>query len=82
MNFIGAVQQAWKIILLDRKAIKEASKDKNGLANSIMILIISGLALAIEKISAADIIAGPLSEIVSAFMMVGIIHFFALMFGG
>jgi len=82
MGFGDYVKRGIEIVKLDSSAVMHASRDANAFSMGLLVLLIAGIASAIGQLNLFGIIINPIGTIIGAFVWVGILHIFALLFGG
>ncbi|MDP3698720.1 MAG: YIP1 family protein [Nanoarchaeota archaeon] len=85
MNFLHYIKQALKIIIIDKKAIREVAKDKKATVPAIIFSIIGLLIYAyvsfVKKSSLGGIYLDFLLSVLMIVGMLGLIHLLARLFG-
>lgn len=82
MSFTDYVKKGIEIAKLNGKVAEHVAKDKNATGMGVLILVLAGVAAAIGRLNPVGIIAIPIANIVGWFIMIGVFHLIALLFGG
>ena len=82
MDFIDYVKQAVEIVKLNGKAAVNVSKDKNATLMGILIIAIGAILSQVFDLEMLTIMPVLIFTIIIYFIMVGIMHMLARLFGG
>ena len=82
MDFKMAVSRGWRMIQLDRSAVREVLGDTDALVPSLVILAIAGVASAIGSFNFIGVLYMPIILPAFYFVCVGLVHLAASAFGG
>ncbi len=82
MNFGQALNRGWRMIQLDRGAVREVLGDDDAFVESLVILAISGVASAIGSFNPIALFVLPFMIPAIYFVLVGIVHVAAGALGG
>lgn len=82
MDFIDYVKQAVEIVKLNGKAAVDVSKDKNATLMGILIIAIGAILSQVFDLEMLTIMPVLILTIIIYFIMVGIMHMLARLFGG
>ena len=72
----------WEIFKLNGKVAKKVAEDKNALTYAILFFVLAGVASAIGQRKFWGIFYAPIGVLIGTFIMFGIIHLLAKLFGG
>ena len=82
IDFVNSVKQAIEIVKLNGKVAENVSKDKNATLMGVLIIIIGGILGQITGLNILVIIPSLVILIIGYFIVVGILHIVARLFGG
>jgi len=82
MDFVNSIKQAIEIVKLNGKAAKNVSKDKNATLIGILIIAIGSVLSNVLMLKIVDIISTLIIGVIGYFIIVGIMHIIARLFGG
>jgi len=84
MGFRDAVRRGIRIVKLERAAYREVAADPQALTQALVIAGLAGIAswLAPPSFRLGGVILGPLGALLGLFVMAGVLHFAAVLFGG
>ena len=82
MDFVNSIKQAIEIVKLNGKAAINVSKDKNATLIGILIIAIGSVLSNVLMLKIVDIISALIIGVIGYFIIVGIMHIIARLFGG
>ena len=82
MDFVNSIKQAIEIVKLNGKPAKNVSKDKNATLIGILIIAIGSVLSNVLMLEIVDIISTLIIGVIGYFIIVGIMHIIARLFGG
>ena len=82
MAFTDSIKQAVEIVKLNGKVAENVSKDKNATLMGLLIIAIGGILGQVLSLEIATIIFTLMFLIIGYFIIVGIMHILARLFGG
>lgn len=82
MDFVNSIKQAIEIVKLNGKAAKNVSKDKNATLIGILIIAIGSVLSNVLILEIVNIISTLIIGVIGYFIIVGIMHIIARLFGG
>ncbi len=82
MDFKQAVSRGWRMIQLDRSAVREVLGDENAFVPALVILAIAGAASAIGSLNPLGLFVAPFLVPAIYFVLIGIVHIAAGLLGG
>ncbi|UCF66689.1 MAG: YIP1 family protein [Acidobacteriota bacterium] len=82
MDFVGALRRGWEIIQLKVETVRQVAEDQNAFLPALVILAIAGALGGIGQLNPLVIVAGAILQPIVMFVVVGIFHLLALVFGG
>jgi hypothetical protein len=82
MDFAGYLQKGIMILQLDAEAIRDVYRDEDALVPAILFVAIGGIASGVGQFSLQGMIVGVLLMTLISFVIVGLLHVLARIFGG
>jgi len=82
MTFGEYFKQGIELIKLNGDTAKKLAADEKAFLTAILFIVIGGLASAIGSLNLGALVAGPIAIIVMYFIIVGVFHLLAKLFGG
>ena len=82
ISFVDSIKQAIEIVKLNGKVAENVSKDQNATLMGILIIAIGGFLSQITGLNILVIVSSLVILIIGYFIVVGILHIVARLFGG